>query len=112
MTWSASLPALAGALAQEVLHWYLLRARLDEPRLVRLLRSPAYWIVTLAMIAVSAVGAAFLSDARTTPATAFVLGAAFPALLERLVAAAVTRAAVSGADTPHASWWRDWLGTA
>ena len=113
MTWSAVWPALAGAVAQEVLHWYGLRTRLDHPEVRRVLRSPGYWIVTLAMIVVSGIGVTLVHGADSAhPGVAFVLGAAFPMLLKKLVAVAVARPPDTGSGVSGPSWWRRYLEAA
>ena len=42
-------PFLGGILI-EVLHWYLLREKLDFVKYQKMLRSPLFWTVTIAMI--------------------------------------------------------------
>jgi hypothetical protein len=110
MTWSAVWPAAAGALAQEVLHWYRLRTTLDRPEVRRLLRSPGYWIVTVAMIVTAGAGTALLyGDRLARPDALFVLGAAFPMIFKRLVAIAATRPPEPAASAPPRPWWRAYL---
>lgn len=111
MRWSAVGPALAGAIAQEVLHWYRLRERLGTPRLRALWRSPGYWLVTLAMIVVSGFGADLLYGARLArPDAMFLIGAAFPMILKRAIA--VTGRSGTPATGAPATPWRDYLDTA
>jgi len=113
MEWSTVWPAAAGALAQEVLHWYRLRTRLERPEYQRLLRSRAYWVITAAMIAMSSFGTALIYGTRSAGADElFVLGAAFPMIFKKLVAAAGERAAASDALEKPRSSWRAYLGVA
>lgn len=113
MTWSAVWPALAGALAQEVLHWYGLRSRLARPDVARLVRSPGYWLITLAMIGVSGVGTALVyGGPASRPGISFVLGAAFPVLFKKLIAAAITRSPDADHAASEPSLWRRYLAAA
>lgn len=83
------LVASAGALCQEVLHWYNLRNKLLDTEVKNLIRSKGYWIITIAMIVFSGFGTYYLfcEDIPQKTSVLFVLGAAFPSLFKKLVEA-------------------------
>ena len=76
--------ALLGAAMQELLYWYEIRARLHIAQTAKLLRSPAYWLITILMILVCGIATHFwyLPDAQ--PLRTYLLtGAALPLLLKQ-----------------------------
>ena len=80
------LSALFGAASLEAVHWYQLRDKLSQAKVRKALRSPGYWIITVVMIVLGAVGAWLYGDGLDEWKLA-VAGAAFPALLTKAVAA-------------------------
>lgn len=89
--------ALVGGLLQETLHWYSLKKTLDADVHKKILRSAPYWIITVLMIGLSAVGTLiWYGDfpARPPLREYMLVGAAFPTIFRKLVAAA------ANADAP------------
>jgi len=87
-----TLIATFGAICMEAVHWYELRNKLEEQEQQKLLRSKYYWIITILMIVISGIGTYLLfyepSIKKSIP---FVLGAAFPVLFKKAIAAAQER---------------------
>ena len=78
-----------GALLQELLHWYGLRHQLREAAYSSLLRSKAYWFITIAVILVTPIAVVVWFSERTealSPGDFLILGAAFPTLFKTVVA--------------------------
>ena len=77
-----------GSALQELMHWYSARFRLDEKRHQKMLRSPAYWIVTIGLCIGSGIGTwVWFYDEAQTPRTLMLTGAAFPLLLKKAIKA-------------------------
>ena len=88
------LIAIFGALCQELLYWYEIRNKLDVEENKKLLRSKSYWITTFLMIVVSGIGTWLIFYAKEVDfpyKIPFVLGAAFPLVFKKIVAALQTR---------------------
>lgn len=78
-----------GALLQELLHWYGLRHQLRSAAYSKLLRSGIYWLITIAVIAVTPVAVVVWFSDRAellSPGDFLILGAAFPTLFKTVVA--------------------------
>ena len=77
--------AATGATLQEAIWWYNLRLQLSNTKYRRLFRSPSYWLVTAAFIALTGVAALFwYSDQPNVPGKEVILlGAAMPLLLKQ-----------------------------
>lgn len=87
-----------GAIAQELLHWYQLRERLDQVRLSRLLRSVGYWVITVLVVLVSGAGALIYFNGRLTAGEMLIAGAAFPTLFKKLATTFVKERATLGGE--------------
>ena len=74
-----------GAIAMEAVHWYQLRERLSLGKYRNLLRSVGYWVITIVMALVGGVGTLIYFQGRLTQGELLIAGAAFPALLKKLV---------------------------
>ena len=88
------LIAIFGALCQELLYWYEIRNKLDTDQNKKLLHSKPYWIITFTMIAVSGAGTWLIfydKNVGFPNKIPFVLGAGFPLVLKKIVAALRTR---------------------
>lgn len=88
------LIAIFGSLCQELLYWYEIRNKLEAEENKKLLHSKSYWIITLIMIAVSGIGTwlIFFDKGVDFPnKIPFVLGAAFPLVFKKIVAALQSR---------------------
>ena len=88
-----------GAISLESVHWYQLREHLHLAKYQRLLRSKAYWLITLAMVLLGGAGSLILFEDRLRPGELFVAGAAFPTLLKKLVAGFSKERVTLGDDT-------------
>lgn len=80
------LAAFLGASLQEIVHWYERREKLSARRYQKDMRSPLYWLITLAMIGASALGAVLWFDSESRPPdpkTYVVVAAAFPMFVKR-----------------------------
>jgi hypothetical protein len=101
--WIYLLAAFVGAIGQEISYWYDLRAKLTQKRYQILVRSPGYWVVTLAMTVFSAVGAWLLYRDDVQRVDVYLLaGAAFPLLFKKLVAASSERSPKLGREDSFA----------
>lgn len=77
-----------GAFIQELVHWYSLRNNLSCPKYKRLLNSSTYWMITVAMIVSSGLGAwLWYYDQPHSPRDYLLAGAAFPLILKKAVVA-------------------------
>jgi len=109
MPWYAILAPFVGAIALEVVSWYLLRTRLDKPQYQKLLKSVGYWVITVLMVLVGALGALFLFWGRLEVWQLFIAGAAFPTLFKKLVSAFITdqtKLGASEAPSPLRDYFR------
>lgn len=80
------ISSLAGALTQEVVHWYDLRTKFDDTEVKSLLKSPGYWIITILMIFLSGIGVWFLfGEKNPSRDILFLMGAGFPLIFKKLV---------------------------
>jgi hypothetical protein len=81
------IAACLGASIQEISHWYELRDQLTLPKYKKLLRSPAYWIITIVMILGSTGGALLwlTGSEKSDLKTYMALGAAFPLFVKRAI---------------------------
>ncbi|MDX3916974.1 MAG: hypothetical protein QHC79_25760 [Pseudosphingobacterium sp.] len=78
-----------GALVQEIIHLYELRAKITEPA-SGILKSRVYWVITIAMIITSGIGTWILyGDTLEIKSVVFILGAAFPSIFKKVVAGAI-----------------------
>lgn len=84
--------AALGASIQEVVYWYNARGKLAAEKYRTLIKSPAYWLLTLAMVAVSALGTwVWFKNEQQTPRMYMVVGAGFPLLLKQAVSALLSK---------------------
>lgn len=83
-------PIMFGALVFELLHWYQLREKLDEPKYRRLLGSARYWVPTVLFTLIIPVFVAFFLEGRST-VELLVAGAALPTTVKKLIAVATAR---------------------
>lgn len=81
------LSPFLGAVLFEAVHWFRIREKLDLPKYRKLLRSPAYWVITAVAVLLGGLGALVYFGDRLSPGELLVAGAAFPTLLKKLVAA-------------------------
>jgi hypothetical protein len=80
--------ALLGAVAQEALHWYDIRGKLDKNRFRALLYSKEYWAITALVILITPVCCWYIiADASDSNRTAFIAGASFPLIFKKAVSA-------------------------
>jgi hypothetical protein len=94
----AILIAAFGALLQEVLFWYDARTKLSSTKYRTLLKSVGYWVVTLSMICASGVGSwLWFAPQIESTRTYLLLGAAFPIVFRKVVAAFIPKATKLGA---------------
>jgi hypothetical protein len=80
--------AFFGATLLELVHWYELRDKLSSGRYKRLIRSPAYWVLTVLMAFGSAVGVVIWTWDSGVNYRLFdfaVFGAAFPVFFKTAV---------------------------
>jgi hypothetical protein len=86
-----ALAAFFGAAFQELLYWYGLRRQLAKKSVREILRSPGYWMITVAMIAASPVITVIMhydDPHLITLRDALIYGAAAPALFKQALQAA------------------------
>jgi hypothetical protein len=89
--------AVAGGLAAEVLHWYMLTRRPGGA--ARFRARSGYWLWTIGMIAMGGLMPALYIDGSATALLCFHLGAATPLLLQKLVTALPAMAQAQGVRT-------------
>jgi hypothetical protein len=88
-----------GAFLQELLFWYDARTRLTAAKYRALLKSAGYWVVTPLVIACSGVGSWLWFEPNVQSARTYLLiGAAFPIVFKKVVAAFVPKATKLGAQ--------------
>lgn len=86
MDWSFFGTVLIGSAAQELLHWYDLRGKLSQKRVSALLRSPGYWLITVAVVMITPLCCWLLfSEDDLGRQMQFLSGAAFPVLFRKTV---------------------------
>lgn len=79
---------LLGSIFQEILHWYGLRSKLHLKTNQALLKSKAYWLLTLAMFSFSVFGVYFWFDGDVSEQSLrdmFIFGAAFPLIFKSAI---------------------------
>jgi hypothetical protein len=103
------LAPFIGAIALEVVHWFQAREKLDDERYRRLLRSAPYWVITTLMVVVGGVGTLIYFNDRLEPGEMLVAGAAFPALLTKLVGTFTSRQPTTLGDNDTGSVVRDYF---
>jgi hypothetical protein len=82
------LAAFIGAVLQELVYWYDIRAKLSTTHYRQLIKSHAYWIITGLMIASSTAGTwIWYSGQASSPRDYLVTGAAFPLLFKKAISA-------------------------
>jgi hypothetical protein len=92
--------AFFGALLQELAYWYELRSKLHEETLLQITGSGQYWVITLAMILASGIATPiWFAPEIPEPRTALLVGAAFPMILKKAIAATIEQAPKLGART-------------
>lgn len=81
------LIAMFGAFVQEFSHWYEKRRELDKDEYKILIKSKAYWVISLLMVIVSGFGTylLFKDDILGKSKAIFVIGAAFPLIFKKAV---------------------------
>jgi hypothetical protein len=88
-----------GAFLQELLFWYDARTKLTAAKYRALFKSAGYWVITPLMIAASGVGSWLWFEPNGQSArTYLLLGAAFPIVFKKVVAAFIPRATKLGAQ--------------
>lgn len=97
------LPALFGAVLQEVLHWYYLRNKLDSRKYKVLLKRTNYWLITSLMVLLSAIGTAWFYGTRLEQLEIAVLGAAFPDIFRKLITSAKQGEVTLGEDVEEST---------
>jgi hypothetical protein len=92
--------ATFGAVLQELVFWYDARTKLTELKYKKILRSPGYWIFGILMMVASGVGTWIWFDPDPQkPRTYLLMGAAFPILFKKLVAAFISKETKLGLTT-------------
>lgn len=101
------LVAGLGAISQEIAYWYDLRSKVQAQKYRDLIASPAYWGITLSMIAASAVGTVvwFAGEVQSTR-TYLLTGAAFPLILKKAISALLARPSRLGAASDMRTYFR------
>jgi hypothetical protein len=99
MSGVSRLAPFLGAAALEVIYWYQLRTELHLKKYQRLLRSKAYWIITVAMVLVGGLFTLIYFGDRLRPGELLVAGAAFPTLIKQLIAAFSAKQLTLGEDS-------------
>ena len=81
----AVLAGSFGSFLEELLHWNGLKTKLDSRRYRRMLASPVYWAITLAMIVSAGIGTwAWFEGHEAVPLrTLIVFGFAFPLVIKK-----------------------------
>lgn len=107
------LSPFLGAVLFEAVHWFRIREKLDLPKYRKLLRSPAYWVITAVAVLLGGLGALVYFGDRLSPGELLVAGAAFPTLLKKLVAAFTDKqATVLGAEPDEGGPVADYFAAA
>lgn len=107
--WQQVVFAVAGGLAAEVLHWYMLSRQ--PAGAARFVARKGYWLWTLGMIAVGGLMPALYINGSASALLCFHLGAATPLLLQKLVTTipAIANAQGGAAREGSATRLRDFL---
>jgi hypothetical protein len=97
MTFNSNLSPILigsfGALLQEILFWHEAKAKLSVRKYRALLKSVGYWVVTALMIAGAGIGSwLWFEPATQNPKAYLFVGAAFPILFKKVVAALIPKA--------------------
>jgi hypothetical protein len=95
--WQQVLIAVAGGLAAEILHWYMLSRKPDGAGAFA--ARPGYWVWTVGMVAVSGLMPVLYLNGSASALLCFHLGAATPLLVQKLVSAVPTVANAQGGKT-------------
>lgn len=96
----AILIGMFGAVLQELLFWYNLKAKLESAPYRELLTSPAYWGIVLAMIVGSGIASyVWFAPEQQTPRTYLLFGAAFPVLFKKALDAFIPKQARLGSGS-------------
>lgn len=80
------LAAVLGASIQEVFYWYEIRTKLELKKNKAIMKSTAYWIVTIMMVFFSAIGVYFFLESNIDRYIArdfMVYGFSFPLILKK-----------------------------
>jgi hypothetical protein len=103
-----------GALLQEILFWYEARSKLSAGKYTALLKSTGYWVITGLMVMGAGLGTwLWFEPAPQSPRTYLFLGAAFPILFKKVVAAFIPKATRLGArDEPERIFTADYFNIA
>jgi hypothetical protein len=90
--------SLLGAVAQEISHWYELRAKLKAEDFQNILKATSYWMITVAMSASSVCFPFIWFWGRTSvePRDYLIYSLAFPLILRKAI---LTQKAISGGPT-------------
>jgi hypothetical protein len=92
--------AAFGAFLQELVFWYDARTKLSQVKYKTILGSPGYWICAIAMMLASGVGTWIWFDPDPQkPRTYLLMGAAFPVIFKKLVAAFISKETKLGITT-------------
>jgi hypothetical protein len=92
--------AAFGAFLQELVFWWDARTRLAQSKYIKILRSPGYWFFGSLMILASGVGTSIWFDPDPqAPRTYLLMGAAFPIIFKKLVAAFISKETKLGVAT-------------
>ena len=92
--------AAFGAFLQELVFWHDARTKLIQAKYKTILRSPGYWIFAILMMLSSGAGTWIWFDPDPQkPRTYLLMGAAFPVLFKKLVAAFISKGTKLGLNT-------------
>jgi hypothetical protein len=98
--YSAIEVAAFGAFLQELFYWYDARTKLFQAKYKAILSNPGYWLFAVAMILASGAGTWIWFDPDPQkPRTYLLMGAAFPVIFKKLVAAFISKETKLGART-------------
>lgn len=106
--WQQVLVALAGGVAAELLHWYVL-ARSGKP-VRRYATRPLYWLTTIGMVLIGGVMPLLYLSGSAGALLCFHLGAATPLLLAKLVSQLPEGVQSQGPEDHDEPRLRDFLG--
>lgn len=92
--------AAFGAFLQELVFWYDARTKLTQTKYKKILCSPGYWFFAILMMLASGAGTWIWFDPDPQkPRTYLLMGAAFPVLFKKLVAAFISKETKLGMTT-------------
>ncbi|HKS21841.1 MAG TPA: hypothetical protein VJZ76_03500 [Thermoanaerobaculia bacterium] len=92
--WQQVAFAIAGGIAAEILHWYMLTRKPEGASAFA--QKPGYWLWTIGMVAVGGLMPALYINGSASALLCFHLGAATPLLIQKLVTTVPAVAAAQG----------------